>query len=472
VGSTDLAAQIGDGPWRHLLESHNALVRRELRRFGGHEVDTSGDGFLATFQQPAPGIRCACALIQQVDQLGLRIRVGIHTGEIELLRYDVAGLAVHIGARIASKAGPNEVLVSNTTRELALGSGFSFQDKGHQQLKGVPGDWRLYSATSPSAPGEVPAKQSWVRRLTATRGRRIAVAAGIVGLAAAGVIGTLVALNGHRSASGSRAGGSTPPLPPGEGIVTAVSVSSGTVRPLATPFRDLEKVALSPNGDQIAFVSAGQIFLMNVDGSNRRQLTTDPSGDGSPAWSPDGQQIVYTRKTAKGRQVEVMAADGSDQRRVTAGDEADTSPAWSSPRIVYFTRHVGDERHIFQVRVDGSGLKDIDPGNNDDHQPTSPFRRRILLIRDTQGLGHVFRLSLVTGSVTNLTGFSSNDSDPAWSPDGRRFAFARQDHSGWHIWIMNGDGTNARRLTSGPFSDRYPSWSRDSATIYFARTAE
>jgi pimeloyl-ACP methyl ester carboxylesterase len=145
VGSTEKAAALGDRRWRDLLEGHHDLVRRELGRFRGREIDTTGDGFLATFDGPARGIRCARAVREAVRPLGIEVRAGLHTGEVEILEDKVSGLAVHIGARVAAAAGPGEVLVSSTVKDLVAGSGLHFRDRGLQTLKGVPGEWRLFA---------------------------------------------------------------------------------------------------------------------------------------------------------------------------------------------------------------------------------------------------------------------------------------------------------------------------------------
>ncbi len=144
VGSTEKAASIGDRAWSALVEQHHAAVRAELDRFRGREIDTAGDGFLATFDGPARAVRCATASAGAVSELGLQIRAGVHTGEVEMAGDDVRGLAVHIGARVAALAGPSEVLVSNTVKDLTAGSGLVFEDTGEHELKGVPDRWRLY----------------------------------------------------------------------------------------------------------------------------------------------------------------------------------------------------------------------------------------------------------------------------------------------------------------------------------------
>ncbi len=148
VESTALAARLGDRRWRELLEAHHAAVRQELRRYRGTEIDTAGDGFLATFDGPARAIRCAQSIHGSVAALGLRIRAGVHTGEVERVGEKLAGIAVHIGSRVAAAAGPDEVWVSGTVHDLVAGSGLAFEDRGVRPLKGVPGDWHLFSVVA------------------------------------------------------------------------------------------------------------------------------------------------------------------------------------------------------------------------------------------------------------------------------------------------------------------------------------
>jgi class 3 adenylate cyclase len=147
VGSTECAARLGDRVWKEVLEWHHALVRKELARFRGREVDTAGDGFLATFDGPARAIRCACSIRDGVRQLGIEIRAGLHIGEIELTGDKITGIAVHIGSRVAAAARSSEVLVSNTVKDLVAGSGIRFADRGTHVLKGIPGEWHLFAAT-------------------------------------------------------------------------------------------------------------------------------------------------------------------------------------------------------------------------------------------------------------------------------------------------------------------------------------
>ena len=148
VGSTERAAALGDGRWRDLLDNHDTVIRHELERYGGREVNTAGDGFVATFTSPSAAIACADAIVEAVRALGIEVRVGIHAGEVEMrgvLKDDVAGLAVHICARVAALAGATEVLVSSTVRDIVAGSRHRFVDQGEHELKGVPDRWRLFA---------------------------------------------------------------------------------------------------------------------------------------------------------------------------------------------------------------------------------------------------------------------------------------------------------------------------------------
>jgi len=148
VDSTRRAAEIGDRDWHALLDAHDAVIRSQLNRFRGREVNTSGDGFLAMFDGPQRAIRCAMAIRDAVQALGIEVRAGLHTGECEVRGDDIGGIGVHIGARVSALAGPNEVLVSSTLRDLVIGSGLEFAERGAYKLKGVPGEWRLFAVAS------------------------------------------------------------------------------------------------------------------------------------------------------------------------------------------------------------------------------------------------------------------------------------------------------------------------------------
>ena len=148
VDASRKAAELGDRAWRGLLERHHSLVRQRLQRYRGVEVDTAGDGFLASFDGPARAISCASSVVEDVRELGIEVRAGLHTGECELVDGKVAGIAVHTGARVAALAGPGEVIVSSTVKDLVAGSGIAFADHGTHELKGVPGEWRLFAVAS------------------------------------------------------------------------------------------------------------------------------------------------------------------------------------------------------------------------------------------------------------------------------------------------------------------------------------
>jgi pimeloyl-ACP methyl ester carboxylesterase len=148
VGATERAVALGDRRWRDLLDSHHTVIREQLTRFRGREIDTAGDGFLAAFDGPARAVRCAGAIVREMRRLGLEIRAGLHTGECEILGDKLSGIAVHTGARVASLAGAGEVLVSGTVKDLVAGSGITFEDRGVQVLKGLPGEWHLYAVAS------------------------------------------------------------------------------------------------------------------------------------------------------------------------------------------------------------------------------------------------------------------------------------------------------------------------------------
>jgi len=153
VDSTRLATELGDRRWRELLEQHQKVVRDQLQRFDGREIKTTGDGFLATFDGPTRGAACAKAIVDAMPALGIEVRAGLHTGEVELMGEDVGGIAVHVAARIAALAGAGTVLASRTVRDLAVGSGIDFDPFGRHTLKGVPDEWDLYSVTAPLSTG-------------------------------------------------------------------------------------------------------------------------------------------------------------------------------------------------------------------------------------------------------------------------------------------------------------------------------
>jgi class 3 adenylate cyclase len=141
-------ATVGDKRWTQLLEQHDLLVTRELERYRGRKINPTGDGILATFNSPARAVRCARSLVEAIKPLGIEVRAGVHTGEVELRGEDITGIAVHIGQRVSALAGPSEVLVSRTVTDLVAGSGLEFEERGEHELKGVPGKWAIYAVKS------------------------------------------------------------------------------------------------------------------------------------------------------------------------------------------------------------------------------------------------------------------------------------------------------------------------------------
>jgi class 3 adenylate cyclase len=206
VGSTEIAAELGDKRWRDLVRRHHAIVRRDLKRFRGRELDTAGDGFFARFDRPADAIRCACAISDGVHELGIEIRAGIHVGEAEVLERKVGGIAVNVAARVMGVAKGGEVLVSSTLRDAVAGSGFAFADHGTHRLKGIEGEWRLYEVTMVEGvrrslsldPDEARTRRGFAEAVPA--GRRWGLFAGVAVLAAALIGGGIALSRGNNDA--------------------------------------------------------------------------------------------------------------------------------------------------------------------------------------------------------------------------------------------------------------------------------
>jgi class 3 adenylate cyclase len=216
VGSTEIAAELGDRRWRDLVQRHHALVRRELKRSGGRELDTAGDGFFVRFDRPADAIRCACVISDAVRDLGIEIRAGLHLGEAEVVDGKVGGIGVNVGARVMGVGEGGEVLVSSTLRDAVAGSGFEFADHGTHRLKGIEGDWRLNEVTAvdgvrrsvPLAPEEARERRSFMEPAATGRRRDFVVAAGAGAVVLALVVAAFATgtLGGDRGDPASAAG--------------------------------------------------------------------------------------------------------------------------------------------------------------------------------------------------------------------------------------------------------------------------
>jgi class 3 adenylate cyclase/streptogramin lyase len=197
VGSTEIASELGNSRWRELLGRHHRIVRRELRRFGGREIDTAGDGFFATFDRPAQGIRCAWAVSNAVRALGIEIRAGLHVGEAELMGKQVGGVAVHVGARIGAQGGPGEVLVSGTLRDLVPGAGIEFEHQGWRELKGVAEAQRLFAVAAVDGEprsAQLPAREAARRRAEIVPPAPLKRRGVLVGLSLLLVVGVVAAV--------------------------------------------------------------------------------------------------------------------------------------------------------------------------------------------------------------------------------------------------------------------------------------
>jgi YVTN family beta-propeller protein len=259
VGSTELASELGDERWKQVLATHHGVVRKTLKHFNGREIDTAGDGFFATFSRPADAIRCAQEIIDQLRQIGIHIRAGIHMGEVEQMGPKVGGIAVHIGSRVASKADASEILVSSTIRDLVAGSDIRFTDRGAYDLKGVPGEWHLYSIDRQLAP-DAPAKPI-VDAPAAKAARRRTVPA--VGLGAAAlVLAVVVAAVAIVASRGSETGTLKAPEPD-----TIARLDAGG------HFSRVTKVGSRPSG-----VAVGGRAVWAINADDRTLSRVDPSG--------------------------------------------------------------------------------------------------------------------------------------------------------------------------------------------------
>ena len=320
VDSTRLASELGDRRWRELLEQHHELVRRELRRFGGREIDTAGDGFFAVFDAPARGVACALTIVAAMPELGIQVRAGMHTGEVEEAGGKLRGIAVHIGARIGAGAGPGEVLSSSTVRDLVAGAGIDFEDRGTRELKGVPGEWHVHVA-SPGArfPEEFPVgadtagrDAAAARRTVERRAHRRQTLIGVGALVSLTLVGAVLfvvtrppsslarvdpntaavidAASGRILAQvtvGARPDGITF----GEGAIWTANTTDGTVSRIDPRTRSVIQtvdVGAAPSGLAAGFGSvwvanSGERTVSRINASNNRVVQTITVGNGPTA---------------------------------------------------------------------------------------------------------------------------------------------------------------------------------------------
>jgi class 3 adenylate cyclase/streptogramin lyase len=315
VGSTDLAVEVGDQRWRELLARHHAIVRRDLKRFEGKEIDTAGDGFFATFASPASAIRCACSASDSVRALGVEIRAGIHVGECEQMGKKVGGIAVHTAARVLAAAQPGEVLVSGTTKELVGGAGVDFEDRGTHHLKGVPGEWRLFAVDavdgtprpSPADPSEARRRRSAIVSPPLLRRRRGPLLAGAIAvtLGAASVVFLL-----------TRSEALIVPMPN-----TASRIDASSHRFAVTIPVGVDPVGVAADQGSVWVINAGDSTVTLIDPTAAPAVRATKSTQGSPTGiaAGEGGAWITTGFGTVGGHSELIAVDpGSDDVKVAA----------------------------------------------------------------------------------------------------------------------------------------------------------
>lgn len=418
VGSTERATELGDSAWRRLLEDHHDRVRRELRRFGGHEVNTAGDGFLAIFERPAMAIACAAAIRDAVRALSLEVRCGIHMGEVEIMEVTMSGIGVHIAARVMAEAGPGDVLVSRSVRDAVEGSGFGFEDRGARSLRGVAGTWRLFAATS--VPADVsealPVRQGrdrWHRRTGP--GRSLV----------AGIIGALLILGGLYVALKTR-------------TVNPVETSSNVPPPAnhwqVTFTGDAQNPAISPDGKTIAYTTRS-------DGAEMRLMIQDLTGRSEPAEIARFRENVHKLRW---------------------------SPTGSTLLVVVDSEDWYGRTHL--VSVLGNSIREVSIGGFD---AWSPDGKRLVGLRNS-----IKRLQFIDPATSDTSSIRLPDSFPRmtaldWSSNGQWIALKLAPER-WAIWMIHVDGSRVSRLVE---DDRLTwsssiRWAPSGDGVYYVREKE
>lgn len=298
VGSTDLAGELGDRDWQRVLAAHHTTVRQVLRRFDGREIDTAGDGFFCSFDQPAQGVRAADAILAEAAKIGLALRAGLHTGECERSGTKVSGIAVHIAARVVAEASGGEVFVSSTVRDLVSGSGLSFADRGTRALKGVPGEWHLFALVRDQAiaVGSADAARAALPALAdSTRRRRLELLMGGVAALVIVMVGA-VAVSGL---FGARAPGE-PAIAPGPNTVVALDASSGRIADVRSVPNGPVAVAATTDHVWVAALDAGLVVdLPSAAGASDRSFgrvgrPTGLASGGDQVWVADAFDQTLT----------------------------------------------------------------------------------------------------------------------------------------------------------------------------------
>jgi class 3 adenylate cyclase len=428
VASTEIASELGDARWRELLSRHNRMVRQELRRFGGREVDTAGDGFLAVFPQPAAAVRCAGSIVDRVRSLGIEIRAGVHVGEVELIGKKIGGLTVHTGARISALAGPGEVLVSRTLKEVVPGSRFTFDDRGSRHLKGLAGEHEVFAVSAvDEAPTGSPLDEEEARRrraLVEPPHRRPRRRWGIAAAALAAVV-TLVALVVARPWEESVDRGAAPPL---HDAVVSLDPATGDV---------VDGFPGIPRGSQAVDLVAGEggvwvsstLLLTHVDAETGETQRVNTTPVGRLAL---GYGAVWVASAAGSQIVVVSPARVEEEDRpIRLPGEADVA-VFGSVRL-----DVGGDA---VWAAGGSTLYRIDPGSREATRydigvgtdEIAAGEEYVWLVDRLQGAVARFDIgrSRIVGSPTVLQG----------SPD------AVEVGPGDEVWIIDASGGGIFRL--------------------------
>ena len=425
VGSTEHAAELGDSAWRELLQQHHALIRAELRRHGGREIDTAGDGFFVVFDAPATAVRCVLEIAQEVGRLGIEIRAGVHVGEVQQMAGKVTGIAVVVASRIMANAGGGEVLVSSTVRDLAAGSGLTFDDRGVRTLKGVPGEWHVFAVGSAEAqtaePGQPVAASE--RRAAAVRRAQArpfwqrhprATAAMAVGLVAVLGISSLVVWSPWRppalEAVAANALGLIDPdrneiigqvdvgqqpsaVGPGEDGIWVANSIDGTVQRIDSDQQlvvHTVDVGLSPIG---LVVANGSVWVANSGGRSVSRINIETGRvvdtitvGNSPSAIAAGASAIWVTNRGDGT---VMRLDGA------TGEPMETIPVGFAPSGLAV-----DDFGVWVISEDGGTLVHLDPATGVALAPPIPVGSRPVAI--ATGAGAVWVASATDGTVTRI----------------------------------------------------------------------
>jgi len=394
VGSTAVATELGDARFRELLSGFNRIVRAGLRRSGGHEEDRAGDGFFATFREPARAIACACALMEAVRELGVELRAGIHTGETERVDGKTQGIAVVIGARVMSLARPGEVLVTSTTKELATGSVFSFEDFAVHELKGVQGTWQVWAVTAingeplpPTLSATVAAERR--ERIRPEQVRRRRLPATVAGLAAAVVVvvGVVLLLPSGRTQVADRE------LPAAPGTLLQIDAETGRILS-SIPIRPLQQRITIRHTAHPLVVGQGRVWLIR-----REQLIQI---------DPLDEQEVDRAEIGRGNPISINIASGSDAiwlmvdrellRVHPTTTEVRTVAKFGPGPVGTFTTDVAASAGSVWAGMSNGELLRFEPARSRTSETTLPSSIDAL----AAGLGKVWTLDVVEETLTEL----------------------------------------------------------------------